>query len=109
MADTTKADTPHLALPLRYIGGRPVVNEQDSWEDVFDSAQAVARYPIGFREDLPQFGTSDLSFASAIIPEQVTGEIEEWEPRTGFYSEWDEVKADLTTIVTVRVGDSSVT
>jgi phage baseplate assembly protein W len=99
MAETksTKADIPHFALPLRYLGGKPIVNEQDSWDDVYDCVQAIARYPRGFREDLPDFGISSLELTvpgSSAVP--IQEELEQWEPRIALHSD---AFTDLNTLI----------
>lgn len=108
---TTKADVPHFSLPLRYLGGKPAVNEQDSWDDVYDSCQAVVRFHKGDRDDMPEFGITPLEFTdsndgfdAATILE---AEVSEWEPRINLHSEWKDALADMTAVVVVGVEDPS--
>lgn len=104
---TTKAEVPHFSLPLRFVGGKPAVNEQDSWDDVYDSVQAVARFRKGDRDDMPDLGISPPEFtvissgpaATAIME----AEIAEWEPRIALHSGWEDVLADLSASITVQV------
>jgi hypothetical protein len=54
MADVT---TPHFAFPFgRGTSGHVAVVSQDTLGHVDACAQMVIRCPLGFRDDLPQFG-----------------------------------------------------
>lgn len=53
------AAVPHLRVPLAFEGGRLAEVEQDSDEDVDACILGILRTPLGWRTDLPEFGTPD--------------------------------------------------
>jgi hypothetical protein len=76
-------DVPHFALPFRLVDGKPAVVEQDSYEEIYDCAQAIARCPQGFRLEAPTFGVPDQAFADETRNATVVAAaIEQSEPRT---------------------------
>jgi phage baseplate assembly protein W len=75
-------DIPHFALPLRYLNGKPVVNEQDSVEDIADCVYAVCVTNPGDREEMPDFGLLDMTFDQEPLPTAAAvNQITAWEPR----------------------------
>lgn len=79
-------DTPHFDLPFRFVRGAAVVVEQDSYRDVHNCVEALVRYPLGFRDDRPDFGITDETFSiinpdSAINVDDIQDAITVWEPR----------------------------
>jgi phage baseplate assembly protein W len=56
----TKIDTPQLAYPLEFKGGRFTEVEQGSLDELAMSIEILLRYPQGLREDQPDFGVRDL-------------------------------------------------
>lgn len=73
---------PHFALPLRYVGGSAVVNEQDSMDDVADCVYAVCVTNPGDRPELPDFGLVDLTFSQEpLATTAAANQIQQWEPR----------------------------
>jgi hypothetical protein len=78
----TDFDVPRLKMPLRYVGGRAELVEQDSDDEVAQCAEAIVRTPIGHRLDLPDFGIDDQAFREngADLP-GIGGAIERYEPR----------------------------
>jgi phage baseplate assembly protein W len=76
------ADIPHFALPLRYVNGSAVVNEQDSEDDLADCVYAICVTSPGTRDELPDFGLVDLTFSQEPIPTAAAvNQIQQWEPR----------------------------
>lgn len=77
--------TPHYAMPFRLgsINGAAIVNEQDSSEDIINCIEAIIAFPIGSREELPEFGIPDILFRE--ITESQVPELQEaiarWETR----------------------------
>lgn len=61
-------DTPHFALPLRYVNGSAVVNQQDSMDDIADCVEAVCLTIPGDRDEMPEFGIEDPTFGQQPIP-----------------------------------------
>jgi hypothetical protein len=76
------ADIPHFAFPFRVDGGRVVVNEQDTSDDVVTCVVAVMLCPTGYRTELPEFGIDDPTFREG-GPDQeaIATAIQRWEPR----------------------------
>lgn len=73
---------PHLALPLRYVGGSAVVNQQDTIDDIIDCVYAVCVTNPGDRDEMPDFGLLDMTFDQEPIPtDAAISQIEQWEPR----------------------------
>lgn len=77
--------TPHFSLPFRFGGrnGCAFVNEQDTTDDYVDCIKAILAYPIGSREDLPQFGSPDIVFRELgrDTVAKLIGAVVRWEPR----------------------------
>lgn len=59
--------TPHFDLPLRYAGGQPVVNEQDSAEDLGARVLAACLAEPGSLPADPEFGLPDQTFSNEPI------------------------------------------
>lgn len=79
------ADEPHFDYPFRMgSNGHAVENEQDDDNDVIARVQAVLRTPLGFREDLPDFGVAEVLFREKIDAEEVRQALEQWVPEADF-------------------------
>jgi phage baseplate assembly protein W len=75
-------DTPHFALPLRYVNGSAVVNQQDTMDDIADCVLAVCLTTPGDRDEMPDFGFDDPTFGVQPIPlSPFLAQIANWEPR----------------------------
>lgn len=89
------ADVPHFAVPFKFSFGsdgflHADVNEQDSIEDITACVEAIVRTPIGFREELPEFGIRDQTFTEGMInSEDMVVAIAQWEPRAEILIEED--------------------
>lgn len=55
-------DLPHLDLPFRFENGELAVVDQDSVDDYANQVMAVFVCPLGFRAELPEFGTAQPEF-----------------------------------------------
>jgi phage baseplate assembly protein W len=78
--------TPHFSLPFRFggVNGAAFVNEQDTSDDIIDCIRAILFWPVGQRDDMPDFGTLDLAFTLASdesLTLKIRAAIQEWEPR----------------------------
>jgi phage baseplate assembly protein W len=78
--------TPHFSLPFRFgsINGAAYVNEQDTSDDVLDSARTVLWWPLEQRDDLPDFGTLDIAFkltTDESLEMTIKAALQQWEPR----------------------------
>lgn len=73
---------PHIDQPPRFEGGRLVVVEQDSVEEVANAVENVLRFTPGDRTDVPEFGTPDQTFKQGgADPDEIDRAISQWEPR----------------------------
>lgn len=81
----TQVIAPHFDLPFRFGGknGAAVIVEQDSPEEILNGIRIIIAYPIGSREDLPEFGIPDVLFLTK--PEDIVSKLADaiarWEPR----------------------------
>jgi phage baseplate assembly protein W len=89
------AEVPHFAIPFRFefdTSGvlHAAVNEQDTIEDVTACVEAIVRTPIGYREELPDFGIRDQTFTEGMInSEEILVSLQQWEPRAEVLIEED--------------------
>lgn len=75
-------DIPHLALPVRFVGGAAVTVEQDSTDEIAQCVETILRYRPGQRPELPDFGVADPTFQMAPIDlDRARAAVLEWEPR----------------------------
>jgi phage baseplate assembly protein W len=83
-----RVEIPHLSLPLRYVGGRPAVNEQDSLDDVSDCVEAALRTRPGQRLEYPDYGTPEFVFAvQPLDMDDVIAHVLAFEPRAHLVAE----------------------
>jgi phage baseplate assembly protein W len=107
------ADDPHFGFPF-YVASHspPRVNvvEQDSPEHVMSCLDVIARCPIGFRIERPDFGIPWLEYRSSLDPaESLENALLEFEPRAQMHidvvREWAaEAQARMTANVEVDGG-----
>jgi phage baseplate assembly protein W len=82
-------ELPHFQLPFRFepINGVPeaAVYEQDTVDEITGCVEGIIRCPVGFRDELPDFGTpGDVLFSEAPLDlEAAKGAVSRWEPRAG--------------------------
>jgi phage baseplate assembly protein W len=82
MANAASVSLPHFALPLRYLNGSALVNEQDSIDDMADCVYAICKTNPGERTELPDFGLLDMAFGQEpLSATSAQTQIEQWEPR----------------------------
>ena len=88
-------DVPHFTVPFKFEFGpdgflHAAVNEQDSIEDITACVEAIVRTPIGFRQELPEFGIRDQTFTQGMInSDDVVVSLGQWEPRAEILIEED--------------------
>jgi phage baseplate assembly protein W len=88
-------DVPHFDIPFRFEFDstghvHAAVNEQDSIEDVTACVEAIIRTPIGYREEMLDFGIRDQTFAEGMInTEEILVALQQWEPRAEILIEED--------------------
>ena len=86
MARQFEVLTPHFSLPLRFggVNGGAMVNEQDTADDILDCVRAILYWPVGQRDDMPDFGLQDLAFkqvSDESLSAQIKAALQTWEPR----------------------------
>lgn len=116
MIQTRQRDvqTPHFKHPFSFGGfnGAAMVNEQDTEEDVLDCCELILAYPIGSREDLPDFGCADLLFKqrSESAAMLIEAALLIWEPRSetvvGEEADWDQFMQHFHVQVTTSGGEA---
>ena len=99
MTVASLVDTPHLALPLRYVNGSAVVNQQDSMDDIVSCVQAVCLTTPGDRDEMPAFGTEDPTFGQQPIPlTALLSQITTFEPRATLLASQAPAKFDAAIV-----------
>lgn len=100
---------PHFDLPFRLSGSSFAVVEQDSSADVANCVEAIVRTPNGFRDDTPDFGMDDITFANQPLNlERLTAQIESQEPRASVALEQHPSLVDeLVTKLVINANDNS--
>src|SRR3954447_13084046 len=85
---------PHFQLPFRFESVKGVleaaVHEQDTVDEIATCVEVVIRCPIGFRDELPEFGvpTTALFNQAPLDLAKARGAVNRWEPRADVdYSE----------------------
>jgi phage baseplate assembly protein W len=77
-------ETPQIALPFEILSDGTVREvEQDSVEEIAMSVEAILRYPLNYREELPDFGMPDLTFAETTedLSSLIQAHVARWEDR----------------------------
>jgi phage baseplate assembly protein W len=78
MPTPASVTTPHFDLPFRFGG----YVEQGSVRDLANCVYMIVSTPLGYREEVPNFGTPNLSFETPpVIKESVKTSIMDQEPR----------------------------
>lgn len=73
---------PHLQYPFQFgANGHADVLEQDFLPEVANCCQVVLKCPIGFRIELPEFGTDDQAFTTTTDVDALVAALQQWEPR----------------------------
>jgi len=87
MSESRQKDVknPHFQVPFRFggINGGAFMNDQDTFDDIRDCIKTIIAYPIGSRQELPTFGSPDVTFQvdTGRIPVKLKSAIALWEPR----------------------------
>ena len=99
---------PHFSYPFRFGGPQAAVTEQDSLEEIADCCATILLCPLGYRDELPEFGLPPQTFAT---PEpnrvEMRAALDTWEPRAATALSQqplgeDELLARLEVLVWVR-------
>jgi phage baseplate assembly protein W len=101
-------DIPHIALPITLAGSRFATVQQDTTAEVAACVAAIVSFPLGYREDQPEFGISDPAFSTRPIDTaEVEDAIAEYEPRADVtvtesdYNPRDPLAAEVEIVVNV--------
>lgn len=101
-----KPGVPHFDYPFRFnADGHAAANEQDSEDDILACAIAILKTPLGFRDDLPDFGIAETLFTEGPIDvEEIRAALEMWEERAIFTVMEDPVTLDnLVRLIKVQM------
>jgi phage baseplate assembly protein W len=81
-------DIPHFDLPLHITGSSFTEVEQDTLDDITNCVVAALLTPIGSRKELPDFGTTDLTFQVQPVDVQtLINQVALHEPRVSLFIE----------------------
>lgn len=97
---------PHFSYPFRFkADGHAAVNEQDTEEDIIDCTIALLKCPLGFRDELPDFGVRDNLFTEGDLDlNEIRIALEMWEERAIYTVLEDKVTLDnLVRLLKVQV------
>lgn len=86
------ADTPQIALPIRFVNGRIAEIEQDSPQEIEQCIETICRYRPHDREERPDFGIDDQTFREGGVDlNKLQQEVERLEPRADlvFSEAWE--------------------
>jgi phage baseplate assembly protein W len=73
---------PHIAVPMRLVGIGYAVVEQDTTEEVAGCVKVIASFPLGSRDEAPEFGVRPMEFrATPLDVTDLTQACEQYEPR----------------------------
>jgi phage baseplate assembly protein W len=96
---------PHFSQPFRFGGPQAAVVEQDSIDEIADCVLSVLACPLGFRVELPEFGSPDLAFQTQPVDTaSVQALVETWEPRAStLFSQQPDALDELVARVQLNV------
>lgn len=92
-------DTPQLAYPFEITSSGAVREvEQDTLDEIAMSIEIILRYPLGYRDELPDFGIPELAFRESTedISSMLADYVSRWETRAAAFVEeqpqqWDQM------------------
>jgi hypothetical protein len=70
-----------LAFPFSMSAEGAVTTQQDTDAEILDCVEVILSVPLGYREDLPEFGLSDPVFAVGVDTQEIMDTVTRWEPR----------------------------
>lgn len=92
--------TPHFDLPFKF----GAVVEQGTVQDLANCVYAIVVCPTGFRDLVPDFGTSDLAFTpQPVMNDKVSTAIADQEPRAEMYFSEQGIYGDSELSRAVRI------
>lgn len=73
---------PHLGYPFQFGANLHAnVLEQDFLDEVANCCVVVMKCPVGFRVELPEFGSDDQAFRTTMDADVIVAALQRWEPR----------------------------
>lgn len=102
-------DPGHFAMPFRFVATNGVTDAvtvaQDSPEEVRTSIEVLLRCPLGFREELPEFGVPSPLFGQApLSTDLIKRSVEQWEPRASIYAaEYGDLTDEAVRHITIEI------
>lgn len=101
-----KPGIPHMDYPFRFgSDGHVVPVEQDSEDDILACAIAIMKCPLGFRDELPDFGVREQLFSEGPIDtEEIRVALEVWEERAiPIVTEDEETLYNLVRLIKIQM------
>lgn len=96
--------TPHFDYPFNYVNGDFAVVEQGSPAELENCVEVILSCPLGFREELPEFGLADQAFKEGGADlEGIEDAISKWEPRVDEELEENFDKKELISTVVINL------
>jgi phage baseplate assembly protein W len=75
-------NVPHLALPLRIVGGQYMTVQQGTLAELRCNVAAIVSFPLGSRVERPEFGIKDPEFEQRPLDTlDIEAAVESYEPR----------------------------
>jgi hypothetical protein len=73
---------PHLTWPLQVVNGSFRSHEQDTVDELVTNVAVIISFPLGFRDESPEFGIADPTFEQMPLDvNDVLEAVETYEPR----------------------------
>lgn len=75
-------DIPHIAIPIAIRDAAYVSTQQDTNAEVAGCVAVILQFPLGYREEAPEFGITDPTFSDRPIDTtEIESQVEAYEPR----------------------------
>lgn len=101
-------NTPHFDLPFRLAGRSFATVEQDTIDDVANCVVAALRTHVGWRPEMPEYGTPDIAFRTQPLDlQEIIAQIVRNEPRAVLFMQQNPDRFDA--LVTRVVAEVSTT
>jgi phage baseplate assembly protein W len=105
-------EVPHLSFPFRIDGDHVGVDEQNDQAEVMSCVNVIARCPLGYRAERPDYGWAWPDFRTAPIdPGGLEIALDRLEPRasTTFYEYADALSAAIRHLQVAVTSESTPT
>jgi phage baseplate assembly protein W len=104
---------PHFTYPFAFVADKDgnvhaAENDQDTLEDITACVTAIVSTPLGYREELPDFGIRDMTFSeNGVNIDEIQIAIQQWEPRADVLIEEDSSMLQYFVDI-VRIGPGKI-